>query len=115
MKGHLGANPDITGVIASNDDMALGALEALTTAGKQDVKVIGFNGDPDAITAIQSGTLTATALQPIVKVTEAAVAQAVSFLGDGKAGAGSEKQSIDCGLIAKENADKVTAAYTYSG
>lgn len=51
---------DVKGIWAANDDMALGALEALQQAGRTDVAVVGIDAVPDALTAIQDGTMTAT-------------------------------------------------------
>ena len=52
---------DIKGIWAANDDMALGALEALKAAGKEGkVAVVGIDAVPDALTAIQDGAMTAT-------------------------------------------------------
>lgn len=100
----LQAHPDLEGVIAGNDEMALGAIEALRDAGKLDkVKVLGFDGNDDAVAAVLAGEMVATVLQPIVDGTKAAVAQAHAFLTDGSLPA-SEKQAIDCILITKENA-----------
>lgn len=51
----------IKGIWAANDDMALGALEALKAAGKEgEVAVVGIDAVPDALTAIQDGSMTAT-------------------------------------------------------
>ncbi|TWH04714.1 ribose transport system substrate-binding protein [Nocardioides sp. J9] len=50
----------VKGIWAANDDMALGALEALKQAGRDDVAVVGIDAVPDALTAIQDGTMTAT-------------------------------------------------------
>ena len=101
----LAANPDITGVIAGNDEMALGAIESLRDAGKLDqVKVLGFDGNDDAVAAVVKGEMVATVLQPIVNGTKAAVAQAHSFLTTGETGVAEEKQSVDCVLITKDNA-----------
>lgn len=112
MEGLIAAHPDITGVIAGNDEMALGAIEALTGAKMIDkVKVLGFDGNADAVEAVRSGTMVATVLQPIVQGTENAVAQAVEFLKSGKTGASSEKQIIDCSLITKDNADSYTGPF----
>jgi ribose transport system substrate-binding protein len=53
----LQGNPGVTGLFAANDEMALGALKALgAKAGKQ-VKVVGFDGTPDGLKAVQAGTL----------------------------------------------------------
>ena len=60
------------GVIAGNDEMALGAIQALKDASKlSKVKVVGFDGNPDAVAAIKAGEMVATVLQPIVEGTEA--------------------------------------------
>lgn len=52
---------EVTGIWAANDDMALGALEALEQAGRAgEVAVVGIDAVPDALTAIESGEMTAT-------------------------------------------------------
>ncbi|MCW2877629.1 MAG: D-ribose transporter substrate-binding protein [Sphaerisporangium sp.] len=112
MEGLIAAHPDMTGVIAGNDEMALGAIEALKGAKMLDkVKVLGFDGSADAVNAVRSGTMVATVLQPIVQGTTNAVAQAVEYLKTGKTGVPDEKQSIDCVLITKDNADKYTSPF----
>ena len=47
-------------VIAANDEMALGAIQALKAAGITDVLVGGFDGSADASQAIKAGDLTVT-------------------------------------------------------
>jgi ribose transport system substrate-binding protein len=52
---------DVKGIWAANDDMALGALEALEQAGLAgQVAVVGIDAVPDALTAIEAGQMTAT-------------------------------------------------------
>jgi ribose transport system substrate-binding protein len=52
---------DIKGIWAANDDMALGALEALKAQGLEGkVAVVGIDAVPDALTAIEDGAMTAT-------------------------------------------------------
>ncbi|CCP05103.1 ribose ABC transporter substrate-binding protein RbsB [Erwinia amylovora] len=63
MQNLLTAHPDVQAVFAQNDEMALGALRALQTAGKTDVVVVGFDGTPDGIKAVQGGKLAATVAQ----------------------------------------------------
>lgn len=105
METMLKAHPDIVGVISGNDEMALGAIEAIREAGKLDsIKVLGFDGNQDAVDSVKKGEMVATVLQPIVQGTTMAVQQADSFLKTGKTGAATEKQSIDCTLITKDNA-----------
>jgi ribose transport system substrate-binding protein len=52
---------NLKGIWAANDDMALGALEALQQAGKAGkVAVVGIDAVPDAVSAVQKGDMTAT-------------------------------------------------------
>jgi len=108
MEALLSKNPDIDGVISGNDEMALGAINALKAEGKLDqVKVLGFDGSQDAINAVKNGELVATVVQPIVEGTTQAVNQLDSVIRTGETGAPEEKQALDCVLITKENADTV--------
>ena len=115
MESLLSKNPDITGVIAGNDEMALGAINALKEAKKLDkVKVLGFDGNQDAADAVASGEMVATVLQPIVEGTTKAIAQLDSVIRTGETGVGEEKQAIDCVLITSENAGNLDN-FVYSG
>ena len=99
-------NRNIDGVIAGNDTMALGAVAALKSAGLTGkVKVVGFDGSPDAVSAIKKGQMDATVLQPAALISRMAVEQADQFIKNGKASK-PEKQSIDCELVTKDNADE---------
>ena len=102
MESILQANPNIKGVIAGNDTMALGAQAALIAAGKKDVIVVGFDGSDDAIQSIGKGELKATSLQPVAEMAQQAAIQADAFIKNGKTGK-PEKQSIDMVLITAEN------------
>ncbi|MDB5539426.1 MAG: RbsB [Devosia sp.] len=60
----LAGNPNIKGIFGSNDNMALGAVEALKAAAKlQDVMVVGFDANPDAAASILAGEMTASVAQ----------------------------------------------------
>lgn len=64
MESILQANPDIDGVFCGNDAMAMGAYQALVSSGKADkVKVFGFDGAEDVITAIGEKKIAATGMQ----------------------------------------------------
>ena len=67
--------------------------------------VVGFDGSPDAIAAIKTDKMHATVLQPAALIAEMAVEQADQMIKTGKASK-PEKQSIDCELVTKENADE---------
>lgn len=103
MESILQANPDIKGVIAGNDTMAMGALAALEAAGRSDVIVVGFDGSNDVRDAIQAGKITATVLQPAYRQAQYAVELADKYLKEGSTGV-DEKISMDCVLIDETNA-----------
>lgn len=115
MQSLLQANPTLNGVISGNDEMALGAIAALKEAGKlEGVVVGGFDGSPDAVDAVKAGELAYTVLQPVAVFAAEAVTLADEFIRTGTAPE-TEKQSFDCILITADNADKMTAPFTYSG
>jgi erythritol transport system substrate-binding protein len=101
----LQANPDVQGVIAGNDTMAMGAVAALKAAGRSDVIVVGFDGSPDVIESIKANDIKATVLQPAWRIAEMAVEQAHQYLTTGSTGQ-QEKQSVNCVLITPGNAHK---------
>jgi erythritol transport system substrate-binding protein len=106
METILQANPDIKGVIAGNDTMAMGAIAALQAAGKKDVIVVGFDGSNDVRDSIKAGGIKATVLQPAYAQSQMAVEQADAFIKSGKKPA-EEKQLMDCVLINADNAGKL--------
>ena len=63
MSNLLQAHPDVQGVIAANDEMALGAIKALGSKAGKSVSVVGFDGTPDGLTAVKKGTLYASVAQ----------------------------------------------------
>ena len=63
MEDWIQAFPQIDAVIGINDDMALGAIEALKGANRlKGVMVTGFNGTRDAMRAVKEGSMTCTML-----------------------------------------------------
>lgn len=64
MENIITGNPNIKGVFASNDNMALGAAEALKNASMlQDVVLVGFDANPDAAESVLAGEMSATVAQ----------------------------------------------------
>lgn len=102
MENILTGNPNIKGVFASNDNMALGAVEALKAAAKlKDVMVVGFDANPDAAASILAGEMTASIAQAPGNIGGFGV-QALVDLKAGKA----IEPVIDTGtvLVTKDNA-----------
>ncbi|CAM4504797.1 MAG: ribose ABC transporter substrate-binding protein RbsB [Paenibacillus macerans] len=79
MENLLQANPNIQAVFAQNDEMALGAVEAVASSGKN-IVVIGFDGSADALRAIKEGKLSATIAQQFDLIGQKAVQTAADIL-----------------------------------
>ncbi|WP_282699344.1 substrate-binding domain-containing protein [Streptomyces sp. CC219B] len=77
MTNLLQAHPDIDGVFAENDEMALGAIKALGTKAGKSVQVVGFDGTPDGLKAVEAGTLYASVAQQPKELGRIAVDNAV--------------------------------------
>jgi ribose transport system substrate-binding protein len=59
----LQAHPDLRGIFAINDPAALGARGALEKAGKTQVLIVGFDGQPEGKQAIKDGKIYADPIQ----------------------------------------------------
>ena len=95
-------NPNIKAIFASNDNMGLGAMQALKDADMNDVIVVGFDATPDAATSILKGEMTATIAQFSYNMGAYGVKYALEL-----ANGGSIDPNIDTGtqLVTKENAN----------
>jgi ribose transport system substrate-binding protein len=62
MENILQSHKDIQAVFAHNDEMALGALEAIKAA-KKEILVVGFDAIEDAVKAVEKGDMAATIAQ----------------------------------------------------
>ena len=57
----LVANPDLAAIYAANDDVALGAMQAVLAANRKDETLVtGMNGVPPALRAVKEGNLALT-------------------------------------------------------
>ncbi|EMT6929045.1 ribose ABC transporter substrate-binding protein RbsB [Escherichia coli] len=99
MQNLLTAHPDVQAVFAQNDEMALGALRALQTAGKSDVMVVGFDGTPDGEKAVNDGKLAATIAQLPDQIGAKGVETADKVLKGEKVQA---KYPVDLKLVVKQ-------------
>lgn len=85
MENIIQANPNIKGVFCQNDEMALGALEAISNVGKKDqVVVVGFDGTEGAIASVKEGNLDATVAQQPDKIGELGVKAAIDYFAGEK-------------------------------
>ncbi|WP_330467718.1 substrate-binding domain-containing protein [Streptomyces longwoodensis] len=100
MSNLLQAHPDVQGVIAANDEMALGAIKALGAKAGKSVQVVGFDGTPDGLKAVEQGTLYASVAQQPSQLGRIAVDNALRAL-DGKDVPATVKVPVK--VVTKEN------------
>jgi inositol transport system substrate-binding protein len=95
---------EINAVFAQNDEMGMGAVKALTSAGLKDkVVVVSIDAIPDALQAVKNGTLDATVFQNAEQQGAKAIETAIN-IAKGKA---YEKETlIPFELVTKANLAK---------
>lgn len=100
MENMLQANGDIKAVFAANDEMALGAMEAIA-ASRKDILVVGFDATDDAIASIKDGRMGATIAQQPDLIGSTAVETALRLIN----GETVEKSiPVEVTLVTKDNA-----------
>lgn len=60
MENFLQMGTEINAVLSNNDEMAIGAVNAIKDAGKQDILVAGIDASADACAAVLAGDMTCT-------------------------------------------------------
>jgi len=81
MENILQANPEIDGVYAANDEMALGALEAIEAAGRlEEITLIGCDAIDPALEKIREKKLEATIAEPPFFLGKNAILNALKIL-----------------------------------
>ncbi|MFI1923817.1 MULTISPECIES: substrate-binding domain-containing protein [unclassified Streptomyces] len=100
MSNLLQAHPDVQGVIAANDEMALGAIKALGSKAGKSVQVVGFDGTPDGLTAVKNGTLYASVAQQPSQLGRIAVDNALKALQGKKV---EKTVKVPVKVVTKEN------------
>lgn len=95
------SNPDAVGLYAENDEMALGAVQALGSKAGKDVKVFGFDGTDDGLKAVKKGTMLGTIAQQPKVLGKKAVDAAYKLI---KGQSVEKKQAIAVKTVTKENA-----------
>lgn len=81
----LQAHPNVEAIVAANDEMALGAIEAVNGANStpgEDVLITGFDANEDAINAVSEGTMLLTVEQQPDTMGEIGVETALQLFND---------------------------------
>ncbi len=102
MENMIQADSSIQAVFAGNDEMALGAVEAISGA-KKDVLVVGFDATDDAIEAIRQGRMGATIAQQPDLIGSTAVENAIRLT---KGESIPKEIPVEVTLITKDTVDK---------
>ncbi len=100
----LAGHPKIKGIFGSNDNMALGAIEALKAAAKlQTVMVVGYDANPDAAKSILAGEMSASVAQAPKTMAALGIQALVKMKAGKQVPMVSDPGTV---LVTKENADK---------
>jgi ribose transport system substrate-binding protein len=97
----LQSHPDLDALFAANDEMALGAVQAIQEMGyKRKVVIVGFDAIPEALKAIDEGKMAGTIEQQPAEMGKAAIETTLAIL-DGKPVA--KEIMIPVRLVTKES------------
>ena len=103
MENWLATGKNIDVVLAQNDGMALGAIEAIKAAGKIDeIKVIGIDAIADALDSVKADEMEATCFQDAIGQAYGSLDMAVKAANGEKI----ERNNIPFELVTKDNADE---------
>ena len=82
MQDLLTAHPDLAGAFVQNEDMALGALQAIKAADTS-VTIVSQNGSPDGLGAVETGEIAATVGWSPAQEAQMALARLMATINDG--------------------------------
>lgn len=99
----LQAHPNVKAIFAENDEMALGAIEALGDRAGSSVMVVGFDGTADGLAAIKSKKMLATIAQQPAELGAQAVEQAAKLL---KGEAATPEVPVDVVIVTSDNVEQ---------
>ncbi len=100
---YINKYPNLKGIYAANDTMAMGALEAVKKSGKN-ILVVGTDGNADAVASVKAGELAATVAQDPAGIGRRGVQLMVEAVKAGKAidvNAAPAMESVKAILITK--------------
>lgn len=97
----LSAHKDLRAILACNDTMALGALAAVRTAGRDNVMIVGFDNISAVQQAIREGRILATADQHGDQLAVFGIEYALQAIKDGNKSLADKQTPVD--LITKSD------------
>lgn len=99
----LQAHPELTGIFACCSGSDLGAIQAVRTTGTSGLKIMGVDGTPEELEAIEAGTLYGTVAQRPKEMGELGVETAVKALEGGSV---QQNIAVPFDVITKANVQK---------
>ena len=113
----LTAYGDFDFIISENDNMALGAIEALQAAGKTpaDYCIVGIDGLYNGVSAVANGTLSATAQQDTTVYAEDMLKMAVDIATGQRGYRDVDYKEYPPVMVTIENAQEFVDSYTEKG
>lgn len=100
MENILQAQPRIDAVFAHNDEMILGAMQAVKASGRK-IILVGFDAIDDAVKAVKSGSINATVAQQPKLIGQMGITKALDLIRTGKVPAKTQNIVIPTKLIVK--------------
>ncbi|GEB51420.1 D-ribose ABC transporter substrate-binding protein [Streptomyces sp. NHF165] len=97
------SHPNIDGIFAENDEMALGAAKALGSKAGGDVKIVGFDGTPETLKAVKKGSISSTVAQQPDELGKMAVRNAIRIVEDSTV---DPKIKVPVKVVTKKNVDR---------
>lgn len=94
------SKPDAVGIYAENDEMALGAVQALGSKAGSDVKIFGFDGTEDGLKQVADGKMVGTIAQQPKELGKKAVQAAVKLIKGEKV---EKTEQIEVKTVTKDN------------
>ena len=101
----LVSNPEIEVIFSANDDMALGAINAMKLADRMDIKVYSVDANEQGCLALKAGELSASVAQDTFGYAHTAVDYVATLLDGGEV----ESQRLDSTLVTTDNVDDILA------
>lgn len=104
---YIQQNPDLAGIYACNDGMALGVIQAVINANKLGkIMVVGTDGDSEAVRSVANGQLSATVAQDSAQIGATSFNLLVKAVQNGTKGVVGKipaKTPVESVLITKDN------------
>lgn len=84
MEDILQTNPDLNAVFGESDNLAVGAARAAKSAGRDDIVIVGYDGQQGGYKAIKAGDVAATIRMDARKMVQLSMDAAIQYINNGK-------------------------------